>query len=96
MNQRKTASYSIRNWIVCFALLAMSIPTAAEAGVVDLWYRPTFAPACCTDNSQMTRVILQVARQWEAQSFGAVQFNWRGVLVGDIPSFPQPNNVLTI
>ena len=65
--------------LVVVAIMAvMAHAETASARIIRLWYFPTGAPLCCTDNAQMERVILQAAREFEAHSFGSVKLDWRG------------------
>jgi hypothetical protein len=61
------------------SLCFIAMPSSAEAVVIKLYYIPTNAGSCCTDTDKVVRVILQAAREFEAHSYGAIQFDWRGI-----------------
>ena len=80
---------SVRFFLSIWAALVCALVThEAQAVVIKVWYRPTDAPACCTDAAQMSRVIQQTMHEWEQHSLGAVQFDWQGttyVPIADLP-----------
>ena len=84
-------------WTALKALIVavlLVMPRPADAVIIKLTYIPTNAPGCCTDNAQMTRQILQAAREWEAHSYGSVKFDWIGISNTLIPN--QPNNMIQV
>ncbi len=84
-------------WSVLRALIVvvvLAMPRAADAVIIKLTYIPTNAPACCTNNLQMTRQILQVAREWEAHSYGSVKFDWIGISNALLPN--RPNDMIQV